>query len=72
MNKSHRILALVGIVMIVAAVLTMLVSGFVPTLRDLLLNISLLCTCLGATVLVVLLFLRKRQQEKVEDEEPQA
>ncbi len=66
MNKTHRILAVLGVALVAAAVLTMLASGFTPALRDLLLNISLICTAGAGAILLALMFIRNREKEKEE------
>ncbi len=62
MKKLHRILAILGAVLVAVAVLSMFGSGFVPAWRDLLLNTSLLCTAGGGAILVGLMIVRRKDR----------
>ncbi len=69
MKKLHRILAILGVILIAVAVLAMFISGFIPTLRDLLLNVSLTATATAGAILVALLLIRNREKKAETPEE---
>ena len=67
--KSQRIWAVVGLVLIFASIICMLGSMFIPSAKDLLLNISFGGFIGAAGVLLALSAIRKKQQEKNNQDE---
>ena len=67
--KLHRILAVIGLVLILGSIVTMMIGLFAGAAKVLLLNISLL-TFLGAvTILLTLGALRKRAEQSADPSE---
>ncbi|MDO4741390.1 MAG: hypothetical protein Q4A66_12040 [Eubacteriales bacterium] len=62
MNK-HRVLAVVGLVLIVASIVTMMVGMFAGAAKALLLNISMIGFLGAVIILLTISALRKREQE---------
>ena len=68
--KNQRIWAFVGLALIAASIGCMMAGMFIPTMKELLLNISFIGFISSAGVLLALQALRKKQQEaEKEDEE---
>ena len=72
MNRSHRIWAVVGLVLIAISLLSMMVGFFAETLRALMFNVSLTSFIVALGVLVVLSAIRKRNEQGYDDQEPKA
>ncbi len=67
MNKTHRLIALLGVVLICAGIVCMLLGAFLPTLRAVLMNVSLTATIAALGILVCLGAIRKRSEQKPDD-----
>ena len=67
--KSQRIWAVIGLVLIFVSIVCMMGSMFVPTAKDILLNISFIGFIGAAGVLLALSMLRKKQAEQNSPEE---
>ena len=68
--KSQRILAVIGLVLIVSSNVLMLAGMFMGAAKALVLNISLFCFLGAVTVLLIVSYRRKQQEaEKSADEE---
>jgi len=65
--QFQRILAIIGLVLIVASIVLMLVSFFTGAAANLLSNISLVCFAGAVAVLLFLSFKRKQAAEAQED-----
>ena len=65
--QFQRILAIIGLVLIVANIVLMLVSFFTGAAANLLSNISLFCFAGAVAVLLFLSFKRKQAAEAQED-----
>ena len=65
--KNHRIWAILGLVLIIGSIVCMMVGMFVPTVKDLLMQVSFLGFLGAAGVLAALSIIRKRAQEKDAD-----
>ena len=65
--QFQRILAIIGLVLIVASIVLMLVSFFTGAAANLLSNISLFCFASAVAVLLFLSFKRKQAAEAQED-----
>ncbi len=66
--KFHRILAVLGLVLMGASIVLMLAGFFAGAAKALLLNISVLCFLLAATVLLILNYRRKQADAAKPDE----
>ena len=69
-GNFQRILAVVGLVLIVASIVLMLVGFFAGAAKALLLNISLLC--FGASVAVLMFLSVRRRQAEAEKSDDEA
>ena len=68
--KSQRILAVIGLVLIVSSIVLMLAGMFMGAAKALVLNISLFCFLGAVTVLLIVSYRRKQQEaENSADEE---
>ena len=68
--KSQRILAVIGLVLIVSSIVLMLAGMFMGAAKALVLNISLFCFLGAVTVLLIVSYRRKQQEaEKSADKE---
>ena len=68
--KSQRILAVIGLVLIVASIVLMLAGMFMGAAKALVLNVSLFCFLGAVTVLLIVSYRRKQQEtENSADEE---
>ena len=68
--KSQRILAVIGLVLIVSSIVLMLAGMFMGAAKALVLNISLFCFLGAVTVLLIVSYQRKQQEaEKSADKE---
>ena len=67
MNKQ-RITAVIGLVLIILSVLCVISVGFLPQLKDLLMTISTVTFLAAATILGVLSWKLKAQQEEQSDD----
>ena len=66
----QRILAVIGLVLIVSSIVLMLAGMFMGAAKALVLNISLFCFLGAVTVLLIVSYRRKQQEaEKSADEE---
>ena len=65
--KSHRIWAMLGLVLIVGSIVCMMIGMFVPAAKDLLMQISFVGFIGAAGVLAALSIIRKKAQEKDAD-----
>ena len=67
---TQRILAAIGLVLIIASIVLMLAGMFMGTAKALVLNSSLFCFLGAVTVLMIVNYRRKQQEaEKSADEE---
>ena len=65
---TQRILAVIGLVLIVTSFVLMIVSFFTGAAKDLLSNISLFCFAGAAAVLMFLSFKRKQMAAEAQDD----
>ena len=69
-STTQRILAVIGLVLIVSSIVLMLAGMFMGAAKALVLNISLFCFLGAVTVLLIVSYQRKQQEaEKSADEE---
>ncbi len=64
MNKK-RIAAIMGLAGMGACILCIIVSGFVPAVKDLLWAVGLVCFLVSASISVI--FMLRQQEEKAKD-----
>ncbi len=67
MNKTHRIAALVGVVLMIVGLVTLLTGSFLPDLRALLMNISLIAFVMALGILIFLKYIRKQQEQESDE-----
>jgi len=68
-RQIQRIMAVIGLVLILASILLMLVGLFAGAAKALLLNISLFCFLGAVTVLLIISYKRKAAENESKDEE---
>lgn len=68
MNKQ-RILAIIGLVLIIVSVLCVICVGFLPQAKELLMNISTVTFLAAATILGLLVYRRKAEEEAGQPED---